>query len=65
MRDEIINIIKKENRKMNPKEILDRIKEDSSVEDLQDMIHELNMMVSDGILRTSTGNTYFFSDLIS
>ena len=64
MRDEIINIIKKENRKMNPKEILDRIKEDSSVEDLQDMIHELNMMVSDGILRTSTGNTYFFSDLI-
>ena len=64
MRDKIIDVLKEENRKMNSKEILDRIKKENTVEDLQELIHELDLMISDGILRTGTGNTYFFNDLI-
>ena len=65
MRDKILEVLKRENKKLNSKEILDFIKPNSTVKDLQDLIHELDLMISDGILRTSTGNTYFFNDLIT
>ncbi len=65
MREEIINVLKTYNRKMNAKEILDAIKGDGNSEELRDLIDELDSMISDGILRTASGNTYFFSDLIS
>lgn len=64
MRDAIIEIIKRENRKLNPIEIIDEIKENSSREDLTELIHELDLMCRDGILRHSSGNTYFFNDLL-
>ena len=64
MRDEILKVIEKENRRLNPKEIMDMIKEDNSVDDLRDLIHELDLMCRDGILRCSTGNTYVKNDLI-
>ena len=63
MRDKIILVLQLENRKLNPKEILDRIKPKSDVEDLRDLIDELNNMCREGILRTGSGNTYFFNDL--
>ena len=64
MRDKIIEIIKEENRKLNPIEIMDKIKENSSREELRELIHELDLMCRDGILRCGSGNTYFFNDLL-
>ncbi len=63
-RENILEVIKSENRKLNPKEILDEIKDDGSVDELRSLIHELDLMCRDGILRTSSGNTYVLNDLI-
>ena len=65
MRDKIIEIIKEENRKLNPIEIMDKIKENSSREELRELIHELDLMCRDGILRCGSGNTYFFNDWLN
>ena len=65
MRDEILRVIEEENRKLNPKEILDLIKEDNTVDDLRSLIHELDLMCRDGILRCGSGNTYFYNDLLT
>ena len=62
MRDKIIEVIEQNNRKMNPKEILDQITDNGSVEELRELIHELDLMVRDGILRCGSGQTYFFND---
>jgi ribonuclease R len=64
MRDKILEIIQKENRRLNPKEILDLIKDNGTVDELRDLIHELDLMCRDGILRTSSGNTYVMNDLL-
>ena len=64
MREEILNILNKNNRKLNPKEIMDMIKPNNTVDDLRDLIHELDLMCRDGILRCSTGNTYILNDLL-
>lgn len=65
MRNEILDILKSTNRKLNPKEIMDMIKKDNTVDELRDLIHELDLMCRDGILRCSTGNTYILNDLLT
>lgn len=65
MRERILEIIKKENKKLNPIDIMNKIKKNSSVEDLRSLIHELDLMCRDGILRCSSGNTYVLNDLLS
>ncbi len=64
MRDEILKILNSTNKKLNPIEIMDMIKENSTREELRELIHELDLMCRDGILRCSTGNTYILNDLI-
>lgn len=64
MREEILKVLNSTNRKLNPKEIMDMIKEDNTVEELRELIHELDLMCRDGILRCSTGNTYILNDLL-
>ena len=63
MREKIIEILNDENKKMNPVDILGRIKSKSNAEDLRNIIDELDSMVRDGILKTGSGNSYFFNDL--
>ena len=65
MREEILQVIEEKNRKLNPKEIMDLIKEDNTVDDLRALIHELDLMCRDGILRCTTGNTYILNDLLT
>ena len=64
MRDEILKILNSTNKKLNPIEIMDMIKENSTREELRELIHELDLMCRDGILRCSTGNTYILNDLL-
>ena len=63
MREKIIEILNDENKKMNPVDILGRIKRKNTAEDLRNIIDELDSMVRDGILKTCSGNSYFFNDL--
>ena len=63
MREKIIEILNDENKKMNPVDILGRIKSKNTAEDLRNIIDELDSMVRDGILKTCSGNSYFFNDL--
>lgn len=65
MRERLLEIITTNNRKMNPMEIMNQYKENSTVEELRSVIHELDLMCRDGILRTSTGNTYVLNDLLT
>ena len=58
MREKILEIIEKENRKLNPLEIMDFIKKDSTVDDLRHLMDEIESMCRDGILRTASGNCY-------
>ena len=45
--------------------LLHLIKEDNTVDDLRALIHELDLMCRDGILRCTTGNTYILNDLLT
>ena len=38
MREKILKIVEKENRRLNPKEIMDMIKPNNTVDDLRDLI---------------------------
>ncbi len=64
MKEKILEVLKKENRKLNPKEILDIIKPNNTREDLADIWALMESMCREGILRTSNGNTYFYNDLL-
>ncbi len=65
MREKILNIIKRENRRLTPIEIMDKLKGNvvGSAKELRELIHELDLMCRDGILRTSTKGTYVLNEL--
>ena len=65
MREKIIDIITNENRGLNPIEIMDKIKKNNTVDDLRSLIHELDLLCRDGILRCTSGNNYIINDLIT
>ena len=58
MREKIIQIIEEENRNLNPIEIMDKIKTNSTVDDLTKLMQELDSLCREGILRQASGNTY-------
>ena len=64
MREQILEIFNKENRRLNPKEIMDIIKKDNTVDELRDLIYELDLMCRDGLVKPSSGNTYVLNDLL-
>ena len=65
MREKILEIINSSNRNMNAMEIMNKINSNSSVDELRTLIHELDLMCRDGILRTASGNTYKKNDLLT
>ena len=65
MRDKILKVIESEHKRLDPKEIMDRINKDASISELRTLIHELDLMCRDGILRCSKGNTYVKNDNIN
>ena len=64
MRDEILKVLNSTNKKLGPIEIMDSIKKDSTREELRELIHELDLMCRDGILRCASGGTYILNDLL-
>ena len=64
MKEQILEILKSENRKLNSKEIMDIINPNNTVDDLRDLIDELQLMCRDGLVRTSDGNTFVINDLL-
>lgn len=65
MREKILEIIERENRNLNPIDIMDKIKSNSSVDDLTKLMYELDKLCREGILRQASGNTYRKNELIT
>ena len=65
MRNKILEIIERENRKLNPMEIMSLIKKESTVDDYRELMEELESLCRDGILRTASGNTYVKNELLT
>ena len=65
MREKILEIIEKENRNLNPIEIVNMLYKNSTVEDYRKVMDELDKLCRDGILRQTNGNTYKKNELIT
>ena len=65
MREKILNIIKKSNRGLNTIDIIVKLQSKYTSDDLRTLIHELDLMCRDGILRCTSGNNYVINDLIT
>ncbi len=65
MREKIQEIIDDANRGLNPIDIIKEMKPNYEAEDLRTLIHELDLMCRDGILRCTSGNNYVLNDLVT
>ena len=65
MRDKILETIKKENKGLNPIDIAKGMMSEYTADDLRTLIHELDLMCRDGLLRCTTGNNYVINDLVT
>ncbi len=65
MREQIYETIEKAKRGLNPIDIIKSIKKEYSADDLNTLIHELNLMCSDGIIRSTSGNNYVINELLT
>ena len=65
MREKILEIIERENKNLNPIEIVNMLYKNSTVEDYRKVMDELDSLCRDGILRQTSGNTYKKNELIT
>lgn len=65
MREKILEIIERENRNLNPIDIVNRLYKNSTVEDYRKVMDELDSLCRDGILRQTSGNAYKKNELIT
>lgn len=65
MREKILEIIERENRNLNPIDIVNMLYKNSTVEDYRKVMDELDSLCRDGILRQTSGNTYKKNELIT
>ena len=65
MREKILEIIERENRNLNPIEIVNILYKNSTVEDYRRVMDELDSLCRDGILRQTSGNAYKKNELIT
>lgn len=65
MREKILEIIERENRNLNPIEIVNMLYKSSTVEDYRKVMDELDKLCREGILRQTSGNAYKKNELIT
>ena len=65
MREKILEIIERENRNLNPIDIVNRLYKNSTVEDYRKVMDELDSLCRAGILRQTSGNAYKKNELIT
>lgn len=65
MREKILEIIERENKNLNPIEIVNMLYKNSTVENYRKVMDELDSLCRDGILRQTSGNTYKKNELIT
>lgn len=65
MREKILKIIERENRNLNPIEIVNMLYKNSTVEDYRKVMDELDKLCREGILRQTNGNAYKKNELIT
>ena len=64
LEQKIIRILKKEDKKINPLDIMRKINPKFSSAELSELVDTLYKLEKDGIIRSSSGNTYIMNDLI-
>ena len=64
LEQKILRILKKENVKMNPLEIMRKMNPKFNSDELSKLVDTLYKLEKDGIIRSSSGNTYLMNDLI-
>lgn len=65
MREKILEIIERENKNLNPIEIVNMLYKNSTVENYRKVMDELDSLCRDGILRQTSGNAYKKNELIT
>ena len=64
LEQKIIRVLKKEEKKVNPLDIMRKIKKEFTSAELSELVDTLYKLEKDGIIRSSSGNTYVMNDLI-
>ena len=64
LEQKILRILKKENVKMNPLEIMRKMNPKFSSDELSKLVDTLYKLEKEGIIRSTSGNTYLMNDLI-
>lgn len=64
LEQKVIRILKKENVKMNPLDIMRKLNPKFTSDELNQVVDTLYKLEKDGIIRSSSGNTYLMNDLI-
>ena len=62
MKDKLLNILKDSSKGLTPIEIMDMIKDNSTSEDLHNLIDELDLLCKDGIVRKNKDNAYMINN---
>ena len=65
MRETLIKLFEKSEKKLNPMEVMNMVNKNGSPEELHELIDELELLCRDGIIRHASGNSYFKNDLLT
>ena len=65
MKEKIIEILEKENKNLNPIDIVNKLYKNSTVDNYREVMDDLESLCKEGIVRQTNGNTYKMNELIT
>ena len=65
MKEKIIEILEKENKNLNPIDIVNKLYKNSTVDDYREVMDDLESLCKEGIVRQTNGNTYKMNELVT
>ena len=65
MREKILKIIKEENKSLNPMDIMNKIMDNSTIKDYEELMRELEKLCREGIIRQTNHNGYVMNELLT
>ena len=65
MREKILKIIKEENKSLNQMDIMNKIMDNSTIKDYEELMRELEKLCREGIIRQTNHNGYVMNELLT
>ena len=65
MREKILKINKEENKSLNPMDIMNKIMDNSTIKDYEELMRELEKLCREGIIRQTNHNGYVMNELLT